>query len=52
MEKLDEYLRRYCEKHEISRDEAMTHALVKEYAKYAEDAEKGKISVDSMKAGC
>ena len=52
MDKLEEYIKRYCTKHEISREEAMTHAMVKEYAKYAEEAEKGKISVTHINAGC
>lgn len=30
----------------------MTHALVKEYARYVEDIEKGKISVTEINAGC
>lgn len=50
--KLDEYLRRYCEKHEISREEAEQHVIVKEYAKYLKDAEKDKISVAEINAGC
>lgn len=50
--RLEEYLEKYCKQHEISREEAMTHALVKEYARYAEDAERGKISVTEINAGC
>lgn len=45
MDKYEEYLKRYCTKHEISREEAEQHVIVKEYAKYLKDAEKGKISV-------
>lgn len=52
MDKLDEYIQRYCTKHEISREEAESHVVVKEYAKYVKDAEKGKISVTEINAGC
>lgn len=40
---IDDYIKRYCVKHEISREEAEKHALVKEVAKYYEYANKGKI---------
>lgn len=52
MAEIDEYIKRYCVKHEISREEAEKHALVKEAAKYYEDANKGEISVTEIKAGC
>lgn len=51
-DRLEKYLEKYCKKHDISREEAMTHALVKEYARYIEDVEKGKISVTEINAGC
>lgn len=43
MAEIDEYIKRYCVKHEISREEAEKHALVKEAAKYYENDNKGKI---------
>ena len=52
MAEIDEYIEKYCVKHKISREEAEKHALVKETAKYYEDANKGKISVTEIKAGC
>jgi hypothetical protein len=52
MAEIDEYIEKYCVKHEISREEAEKHAIVKEIAKYYEDAKKGEISVTEIKSGC
>lgn len=52
MAEIDEYIKKYCVKHEISREEAEKHTIVKEIAKYYEDAKKGEISVTEIKAGC
>lgn len=51
-ELLDKYLEGYCRKHEIDAETAKTHAIVKSVAEYYKDAEKGKISVTEVKAGC
>lgn len=34
MAEIDDYIKKYCVKHEISREEAEKHAIVKEIAKY------------------
>lgn len=52
MAEIDEYIEKYCIKHEISREEAEKHAIVKETAKYYKDAKKGIITVEEIKAGC
>ena len=52
MAEIDDYIKKYCVKHEISREEAEKHAIVKEIAKNYEDVKTGKISVTKMAAGC
>ena len=52
MAEIDDYIKKYCVKHEISREEAEKHAIVKEIAKYYDDVKTGKISVTKMEAGC
>lgn len=38
-----DFVKSYCKKHKISVDEALQHAIVKEYAKYKKDLMEGKI---------
>ena len=52
MELIEEYIEKYCRKHEISREEALTHACVKNYAEYLKSVENGKITTTDIKAGC
>ena len=49
---LDEYLKGYCKKHKVDEETAKTHYLVKEVAKYYEEAEKGEITETKIIAGC
>lgn len=46
------YVDRYCVKHEIDAKTAFTHAMVKSIAEYYKDAEKVKMSVTEVSAGC
>ena len=43
---------RYCVKHEIDARTAFTHAMVKSIAEYYKDAEKAKMNVTEVSAGC
>lgn len=46
---IDDYIKRYCVKHEIRREEAEKHAIVKEAAKYyaiEEKKEKERIKLN------
>ena len=52
MDALEEYIKRYCVKHEVSREEALTHACVKNYMEYLKTAENDKIEETTIKAGC
>ena len=47
-----QYVDKYCTKHEIGPKTAFTHAMVKIIADYYREAEKGKISVSEVNAGC
>lgn len=47
-----EYVDRYCVKHEIGRDAAFNHSVIRNAYEYYKDAEKGKISVSEVNAGC
>lgn len=38
MSDYEEYLERYCRKHKITKEEAESHALVKEIKKYYEES--------------
>lgn len=53
-ELLDEYISKYCVKHKIDRETALTHATVKSVAEYYEHVNDGKISVteQSVVYGC
>lgn len=48
----DEFIEKYCTKHKISYREALRHKLVQETIEYYKNAEKGKISVTEINAGC
>ena len=52
MDAFEKYLQGYCEELKIDRETALQHAVVKEVGKYYENAEKGKISVTEVNAGC
>lgn len=52
MDNFEAYIERYCRDQNISRETALQHAIVKEIGKYYENAEKGKISVSEVNAGC
>lgn len=41
----DEYVERYCREHKLTREQALSHAIVKEVIEYYKTAEKDKISV-------
>lgn len=47
-----EYVERYCVKHEIDAKTALNHAMVQSVAEYYKNANKGKISVEKIDAGC
>lgn len=47
-----EYVDKYCTKHKIGREEAFGHAMVKNIADAYKRANKGKISVTEINAGC
>ncbi len=47
-----QYVDKYCVKHEIDRETAFTHSVIRNAYEYYENAEKGKISVTEVKAGC
>lgn len=47
-----QYVDKYCVKHEIDRETAFTHSVIRNAFEYYENAEKGKISVTEVKAGC
>ena len=47
-----QYVDRYCVKHEIDRETALTHSVIRNAAEYYKGAEKGKIGVVQMDAGC
>lgn len=34
---MDAYLKKYCKKHEVSREEALTHATVREVGRYYDE---------------
>ena len=48
----DLYVSKYCVKHKIDRETALKHALIKEVEQYYKSAEKGKMGVLEVKAGC
>lgn len=43
MTEYEKYLEKYCIKHEISKEEAEQHKLVKEAKAYYEEKNKGKV---------
>ena len=47
-----QYVDRYCVKHEVIPEVALTHSMVKSAAEYYEAAEKKKIGVTEVKVGC
>ena len=49
---LDEYLKGYCKKHKVDEETAKSHSIVKEVAKYYEEAKKGKITETKIVVGC
>ena len=46
------YVDRYCEKHKTDVKTALNHAMVQSVAEYYKNANKGKISVEKIDAGC
>lgn len=38
--KIDQYIKKYCEKHHISEQKAKTHKMVDEYIKFQKESEK------------
>lgn len=59
MTKLQEYIEKYCKKHEVTPEEARSHSVVKAVAEYYETVNIGKIgtidgeiSVTEINAGC
>ena len=52
MDEFERYVERYCNEFKISREEALKHAIVKEIGEYYENAQKDKISVTEVNAGC
>ena len=46
------YTDRYAAEFGLSTEEALTHSVVRNAAEYYENAEKGKVSVDEINAGC
>ena len=52
MTKLQEYIEKYCKKHEVTPEEARSHSMVKSVAEYYEHVNDGKISVTEINAGC
>lgn len=63
MTKLQEYIEKYCKKHEVTPEEARSHSVVKAVAEYYEAINIGKIgtidgtidgeiSVTEINAGC
>lgn len=47
-----QYVDRYCVKEEVSPKVAFAHSVVRNAYEYYQDAEKKKISVSEIKAGC
>lgn len=43
MNDFEEFVKKYCKKHEITPEEAKTHALVKEVQAYYEERDRGVI---------
>lgn len=43
MTKLQEYIEKYCKKHEVTPEEARSHSVVKAVAEYYETVNVGKI---------
>ena len=59
MSKIDQYIEKYCKKHEVTPEEARSHSVVKAVAEYYETVNIGKIgtidgeiSVTEINAGC
>ena len=47
-----QYVDRYCVKHEIDRETAFTHSVIRNAFDYYKHVNDGKISVSEIKAGC
>lgn len=59
MSEIDQYIEKYCKKHEVTPEEARSHSVVKAVAEYYETVNIGKIgtidgeiSVTEVNAGC
>ena len=59
MSEIDQYIEKYCKKHEVTPEEARSHSVVKAVAEYYETVNIGKIgtidgeiSVTGINAGC
>jgi len=46
------YTDRYAAEFNLTTEQALTHSVVRNAAEYYENAEKGKISVSEVNAGC
>lgn len=46
------YVDRYARQYDLTLEQALSHAVVRNAAEYYENAEKGKISVTEVNAGC
>lgn len=47
-----QYVDKYCLKHEIDKETAFCHSVIRNAYEYYKDAEKGKISVTKVDVGC
>ena len=46
------YTDRYAAEFDLTTEQALTHSVIRNAAEYYENAEKGKISVTEVNAGC
>ena len=46
------YVDRYAAEFNLTTEQALTHSVIRNAAEYYENAEKGKISVTEVNAGC
>lgn len=50
-ENFKSYVEKYCHKHEVTVEEALTHSIVSSAAEYYEEVELGKQSVSKSSVG-
>lgn len=46
------YVDRYAAEFNLTTEQALTHSVIRNAAEYYENAEKGKISISEVNAGC